>query len=81
MSLYAENVTIYCASKDAGTVSAALNADLQRTATWIEANRLRMNISKTQLITLGERSKKSDINVSLMVQQLPRLTQSPLTTT
>ena len=64
VSLYADDVTIYYASKDAGRVSEALNADLQRIATWIEANRLRMNISKTQLMTLGGRSKKSDINVS-----------------
>ena len=72
VSLYADDVTIYYASKDAGRVSEALNADLQRIATWIEANRLRMNISKTQLMTLGGRLKKSDINVSLNGTAIPK---------
>ena len=55
VSLYADDVTIYYANKDEERVSEALNANLQRVATWIEANRLRMNITKTQLMTLGGR--------------------------
>ena len=55
VSLYADDVTIYYANKDEERVSEVLNANLQRVTTWIEANRLRMNITKTQLMTLGGR--------------------------
>ena len=65
VNLYADNVTIYYANNDEGRVFEALNADLQRVATWIETNRLRMNITKTQLMTLGGKLKSSGINVPL----------------
>ena len=73
---YADDVTIYYANKYEGRVSEALNADLQRVTTWIEANRLRMRITKTQLMTLGGRLKGSGINVSLNGTAIPRLTRS-----
>ena len=74
VSLYADDVTIYYANKDEGRVSEALNANLQRVATWIETNRLRMNIIKTQgqLMTLGGKLKRSGINVSLNDTAIPK---------
>ena len=53
-------------------ISEALNADLQQIETWTEANRLRMNISKTQLMTHSGRLNKSDINVSLNGTAIPK---------
>ena len=72
VSLYADDVTIYYANKDEGRVSEAFNANLQRVMTWIEANRLRMNITKTQLMSLGGRLKGSGINVSLNDTAIPK---------
>ena len=72
MSLYADDVTIYYANKYEGRDSEVLNADLQQVATWIEVNRLRMNITKTQLMILGGRLKSSGINVSLNGTAIPK---------
>ena len=49
---YADDVAIYLASKDVNEVADSLNEDLSHIAVWIDMNRLKMNIVKTQLMTL-----------------------------
>ncbi len=41
VSLYADDTTIYCSDVDPSRVQLTLNTDLERIATWIEANGLR----------------------------------------
>ena len=59
VNMYADDVAIYLASKDVNEVADSLNEDLSHIATWIDMNRLKINIGKTQLMTLGGQSFKS----------------------
>ncbi len=59
VNMYADDVAIYFASKDVNEVADSLNEDLSHIATWIDMNRLKINIGKTQLMTLGGQSFKS----------------------
>ena len=55
---YADDTTIYYANKDPKEVTNTLNADSSSIVDWIEHNRLKMNINKTQLMTLGRKACK-----------------------
>ncbi len=68
INLYADDTTLYHSDSDPGTVQAALTQDLESTARWIKANGLRMNIAKTQMMTLSRKTKhhrETSIIVSL----------------
>ena len=56
VNLYADDTTIYYANKDPKEVTNTLNADLSSIVDWIERNRLKMNINKTQLMILGRKA-------------------------
>ena len=74
MNMYADDVAIYFASKDVNEVADSLNEDLAHIATWIDTNRLKMNIGKTQLMTLGGHSFKSkwqQVDVQLQGTTIP----------
>ena len=49
INLYADDTTIYYANRDPDNVTRAINTDLQLIATWIESNKMTMNVSKTSL--------------------------------
>ena len=68
MNLYADDITIYSTSTSPDEVSHSLSADFAYIANWIEANKLRMNLNKTQLMTLG--SKTSRCNAQQIGVQL-----------
>ena len=55
---YADNTTIYSSDTDPEVVGSALEEDLGRLSSWITANRLKMNIAKTQLMILCRRGKQ-----------------------
>ena len=68
VNMYADDVAIYFASKDMNEVADSLNEDLAHIATWIDTNQLKINIGKTQLMTLGGqsfRSKWQQVDVQL----------------
>ena len=52
VNLYADETTLYCCCRDPQEVKYALEADLEAVANWIDANNLKMNIGKTQLVIL-----------------------------
>ena len=58
VNVYADDSAIYTSGKDPCGVSTKLEGDLRRVVTWINANRLKMNIAKTQLMVLhGKRNQ------------------------
>ena len=67
VNLYADDTTLYYSDKDPLKVQRALNVDLDQTARWIKANGLRMNIAKTQMMTLSRKSAHHR-NTSIKVQ-------------
>ncbi len=75
INLYADDTTLYHSDSDPRTVQSALNKDLESTARWIKANGLRMNIEKTQMLTLFRKSilhRGISINVSLDGTDIPQ---------
>ena len=75
MNLYADYITIYTASMSPNAVSHSLSADLARIAKWIEVNKLRMNVNRTQLMTLGSRTSRCNaqqIDVQLKGCSIPQ---------
>ena len=61
VNLCADDTTIYYANKDLSEVTNTLNADLSSIVDWIEGNKLRMKINKTQLMTLGRKAGNTSV--------------------
>ena len=55
VNLYADDSAIYTSNKDPCGVSTKLEGDLRRVDTWINANKLKTNVAKTQLMVLYRR--------------------------
>ena len=53
VNLYADDTTIHCSAKALSDVRDQLSSDLSHVAEWIEANGLKINVSKTQLLVLS----------------------------
>ena len=68
VNLYADDTTIYFASKDPSHVQSALTSDLENIASWIDNNYLKMNVSKTQLMTLRRKRSKPPADISLQLR-------------
>ena len=60
VNLYADDTTIYFASKAPQEVKEALETDLCALAVWIKQNQLKINVNKTQLMVLSRRRRKSE---------------------
>ena len=75
INLYADDPTIYYANRDPDNVTRAINTDLQLIATWIESNKMTMNVSKTQVMILSRRAARSWaelINVQINGTTIPK---------
>ena len=58
VNLYADDTTIYYSNKDPKLVQSTINSDVESIVSWIEMNGLKMNVSKTQMMTLQRKSTK-----------------------
>ena len=75
INLYADDTTIYYANRDPDNVTRAINTDLQVIATWIESNKMTMNVSKTRVMVLSRRAARSWaelINVQINGTPIPK---------
>lgn len=73
INLYADDTPIYVTGRDPDILSHKLNEDLQKLAEWIEANGLKMNMGKTQLVMLSRKRsqiKANSIKIGLKDQQI-----------
>ena len=59
-SHFADDTCLIYASKKVKTLETDLNTDLKATSEWLKANRLSLNIKKSQLIIFHSKSKKVD---------------------
>ena len=55
---FADDTCLIYASKNVKTLETDLNTDLKATSEWLKANRLSLNIKKSQLIIFHSKSKK-----------------------
>ena len=75
INLYADDTTIYYANRDPDIVTRATNTDLQLITTWIESNKMTMNVSITQVMILSRRAARSRaelINVQINGTTIPK---------
>ena len=57
MSLYADDTCLYISFKDPYYIETCINEDLKAVASWLNANNLILNTSKTEYIIIGSRKR------------------------
>ena len=57
VNMYADDTSIYYSSKSISSINNAVNNDLQPLKSWLEENKLSLNVAKTQSILIGSRYK------------------------
>ena len=57
LSLYADDTCLYFSSHDPHHIEICINEDLKSVASWLSANNLILNASKTECIMIGSRKK------------------------
>ncbi len=70
VNLFADDTTIYSVHRKPSGVAAMLNSDLDRIATWVISNKLKINVRKTQLMTLSGKGKASSHKLAKVDVQL-----------
>ena len=58
MRQYADNTTLSLACKDACDLEVGLMRNVEVVARWVEENRLRLNVKKTQMLLLSRRGRR-----------------------
>ena len=56
--LFADDTSIYFDSKDLITLQKVVNRELKKVKKWLDANRLSLNISKTNYVIFHSQSKR-----------------------
>ena len=75
MNLNADDTTIYTSNEDPSSVGQQLEEDLGVIAGWINANSLKMNVAKTQLMVLCGKSRQESaqsVHVRICDRELPK---------
>ena len=71
--MYADDTSITYAGKDLNEIDDYLNKDLKSVNTWLSANKLTLNLTKTEFLIITSRQRRvylSD-NPSLTINNLP----------
>ena len=55
VNMYADDISIYCSSKSISSINNAVNKDLKSLKSWLDENKLSLNVAKTQSILIGSR--------------------------
>ena len=75
--MYADDTSISFLSNSIPDINQKVNSDLLCSKTWMESNKLSLNITKTQTILIGGRKKLKDIensdpqNLQIAIDQEP----------
>ena len=77
VSLYADDTALYHSSRDSAELKDTLESALDGVASWVDNNRLKMNVKKTQVMFLGRRSRRKEVEHALLVHQGVTLTAEP----
>ena len=56
VTLYADDIILYLASKSTADLQSKINADLRRICKWLQANQLTLNIKKSKYLLIGSSS-------------------------
>ena len=62
VSFYADDTVLYCFSKESHLLESKLNADFCNVATWLQVNKLTLNLTKTKSMLIGSNRKLANIS-------------------
>src|ERR1700761_1055568 len=66
INLFADDTLIYLHGKNIDIMRNEINNELQRISQWLKLNKLKLNISKTKVMVLGNAKNKSPVNSIIM---------------
>ena len=67
--------TLSCTCGDVSDLEKGLTNDVERVAKWVEANKLRLNVTKTNLLLMSRKRRAQElqqVNVAVNIQELVR---------
>ena len=59
---YADDTTLSHVSSDAGSLECGLVEDLESVARWVDANKLKLNVKKTQMLLMSRKQREQELN-------------------
>ena len=76
--LFADDTNLFISHNDPGYLNDTLNSELNNLSTWFAANRLSLNLSKTNFMVFKPRQKKQlfEFHVSIDEQPIPRVSEA-----
>ena len=78
VSMYADDTLLYCEGTDLNEICIKVNEDLQYVKTWLDHNKLSLNVNKTEYMLLGTRNRlnkinDNDVDIKINGKQLKRV--------
>ena len=64
VSIYADDTSISFSSNSTSTINNVVNKDLESLKTWLEEDKLSLNVAKTHFILIGSKNKIGALNQS-----------------
>ena len=71
--MYADDTSITFASNSVEEINECINSDLKEIRLWLAANKLTLNLTKTEFLLIGSRQRLSNLpeNPSIKINQIP----------
>ena len=61
MSMYADDTSLCYQSHDLTRLNEAINSDLKKLDTWLQGNKLSLNVAKTQSMLISTKQKQNSL--------------------
>ena len=71
--MYADDTSITFAGSDVDEINNCINLDLERIRVWLAANKLTLNMAKTEFLLIGSNQRLSNftVNPTANINQFP----------
>jgi len=78
--MYADNTSTTFASNSVEEINECINSDLEEIRLWLAANKLTLNLTKTEFLLIGSRQRMTNLpeNSSIKINQIPVSTAKSL---
>ena len=73
MTMFADDMAFYCHENSPSNLQSKLNADLAAITSWLHDNKLTINVTKSKLLVIGGRNKRSQFNDTALVSNNDQL--------
>ena len=71
--LFADDTNIFCCDSDLDKLLRVINAELEKIHMWFSANRLSLNVAKTNYMFFGKRKLPVDISIKTNKEVIKRV--------